>query len=85
MFLPDLAMRRGDWKLLCDYDGGNRQLFDLQNDPGEMENLAAVDPGRAAALATELVAWHESLPADNGPALGRQALQAAGPRSRGVQ
>jgi len=83
--LPDLAIRRGDWKLLCDYDGGNRQLFDLRNDPGETENLAAADPGRAAALATELVAWHESLPADNGPALGRQSLQAAGPRPRGVQ
>jgi arylsulfatase A-like enzyme len=76
--LPDLALRRGNYKVLCDYDGGNRQLFDLANDPGETQNLAEIDPERAATLAAEVVAWHEQLPADNGPALGRQAMQAAG-------
>jgi uncharacterized sulfatase len=76
--LPDLAIRRDNWKLLCDYDGGNKQLFDLSNDPGETRNLAEAEPERTATLTAEVVAWHEQLPADNGPALGRQAMQAAG-------
>lgn len=71
MVLPDLAIRQGDWKLLCDYDGGNRQLFNLSSDPGEARNLVSADSERAAQLAAEVVAWHKSLPADNGPALGR--------------
>ena len=75
--LPDLAIRQEEWKLLCDYDGGNRQLFNLRTDPGETRNLAEADPERAAALAAEVVAWHEQLPADNGPVLGQQAMQAA--------
>ena len=39
--LPDLAIRADKWKLLCDYDGQNVQLFDLQKDPGETNNIAA--------------------------------------------
>ena len=39
--LPDLAVRDGNWKLLCDYDGQNIQLFDLHKDPGEKNNIAA--------------------------------------------
>ena len=75
--LPDLAIRREDWKLLCDYDGGHRQLFNLRTDPGETRNLARADPTRAAGFVAEVVAWHQSLPADNGPLLGQQAMQAA--------
>jgi len=75
--LPDLAIRQEKWKLLCDYDGRNRQLFDLSNDPGETRNLAETDPERAAALAAEVTAWHQSLPVDNGPALGQQVMEAA--------
>jgi uncharacterized sulfatase len=64
--LPDLAVREGRWKLLCTYAGSTPQLYDLAADPSEKNNLAATHPGEAARLAAAVVAWHRSLPADNG-------------------
>ena len=64
--LPDLAMRDGKWKLLCEYDGSDPQLFDLAADRGETLNLAAQHPEVVSAMAKAVVAWHQSLPADNG-------------------
>ncbi len=55
--LPDLAVRDGDWKLLCDYDGSRVKLFDLSKDPGEKKNLAGAKPEKAAALKAELIKW----------------------------
>ncbi len=75
--LPDLAIREGPWKLLCDYDGGHRQLFRLQDDPGESRNLAGSHREIAERLAAAVVAWHESLPPDQGPTLGLHAMRAA--------
>src|SRR3954453_14707836 len=33
--LPDLAVRSENWKLLCEYDGSNPQLYDLATDAAE--------------------------------------------------
>ena len=30
--LPDLGMRQGKWKLLCEFDGSDSELYDLEND-----------------------------------------------------
>ena len=70
--LPDLAVRDGNWKLLCDYDGQNVQLFDLQKDPSEKNNIAADFEEVRARLCKQLVSWHEDLPSDNGQSLGVQ-------------
>ena len=72
---PDLAVREGRWKLLCDYDGSNRQLYDLQLDAAESQNLEAQHSELATRLALMAVAWHRSMPADEGPALGAAVLQ----------
>jgi uncharacterized sulfatase len=64
--LPDLAVREGRWKLLCTYAGSTPQLYDLAADPSEKNNLAAAQPGETARLVAAVVAWHRSLPADNG-------------------
>lgn len=72
---PDLAVRDGDWKLLCDYDGSNPELYDLAVDRGETKNLADRKPDVVARLTDAAVAWHRSMPADNGPALGEQAIR----------
>lgn len=67
---PDLAVRDGDWKLLCEYDGSKPLLFDLAKDPGETNDLAAKEPAVTARLTAAVLAWHRSMPADNGPLLG---------------
>jgi uncharacterized sulfatase len=64
--LPDLAMRDGSWKLLCDYDGSKAQLYDLNADRAETTNLASAHPDVVQRLTAALLAWHASLPPDNG-------------------
>lgn len=70
--LPDLAVREGDWKLLCEYDGTKPQLYDLTKDRGETTNLAAQYPDIVSRLSEIVLAWHQSMPSDNGPAIGSQ-------------
>jgi arylsulfatase A-like enzyme len=61
---PDLAMREGDWKLLCMADGSLAQLYDLSKDERESENLAGANPERVEAMKKALLAWNESMPKD---------------------
>ena len=69
---PDLAVRHGNWKLLCEYDGSDVQLYELSNDPGETNNVAAQNQSVVTRLIRDLVAWHESMPSDNGATYGRK-------------
>jgi uncharacterized sulfatase len=64
--LPDLAMRDGNWKLLCEYDGSEPELYDLQADRGETRNLADVHPQLVERLTKDLTSWHRSMPPDRG-------------------
>ena len=64
--LPDLAMREGQWKFLCEYDGSEAELYDLKQDRGETKNLAESHPELVARLTRQLVEWHASMPPDNG-------------------
>lgn len=64
--LPDLAVRHGNWKLLCEYDGSDPQLFDLAADRSETNNLAAEHAEITQRLTKSLLAWHQSMPPDNG-------------------
>ena len=64
--LPDLAVRDGSWKLLCEYDGSNPQLYYLEVDRGETRNVAAGHPEVVKRLTAPLLAWHSSMPPDNG-------------------
>ena len=72
---PDLAVREGDWKLLCEYDGSKPLLYDLSKDPGETTDLATQEPAVVERLSAALLDWHRTLPADNGPTLGANATQ----------
>lgn len=64
--LPDLAVRDGQWKLLCDYDSSHKKLYNVVTDPGEETNVATGHPEIVSRLVTELLGWNSNLPADAG-------------------
>ena len=65
--LPDLAVRDGKWKFLCEYDGTEPELFDMETDRGETKNVATDHPNVVTRLTEILIAWNKTLPTDNGP------------------
>ena len=67
--LPDLAMRKGKWKFLCEYDGSEVELYNLENDRGEKENLAQTNDVIVASMKDQVIQWHKSMPPDSGDKL----------------
>ncbi len=70
--LPDLAMRDGDWKLLCEYDGSDALLYNLKTDRSEKTNVADAHVDVVAKMTKALLAWHKSMPPDNGSMLAKK-------------
>ena len=64
------ALFEGGHKLVREPESGRLELYDLRADPGELTNLAAADPARAAELAARLDALLASLSV---PAVAPQA------------
>ena len=54
---PVSAVRVGDWKLLEYFEDNHVELYRLSDDPGELHDLAAQQPERAAQLRTRLHDW----------------------------
>lgn len=52
---PGSAIREGQWKLIHFYETGINELYDLDKDPGEMENLAKVYPDKTGAMQDRLM------------------------------
>jgi uncharacterized sulfatase len=61
---PDLAIRKGDYKLLMDFDGSNIQLYNLEKDMGETKNLKDKKRNKANELKEELLDWFKNYPHD---------------------
>lgn len=68
---PDLAVRLGKWKYYVNYDGSTPQLYDLESDPSETNNLAKHQADVVNQLHTLVIQWNESLPQDSGKATGK--------------
>lgn len=63
---PMLAVREGDWKLLCNPEGDRVELYNIPADPMELNNLAEDRPDIAGRLRAQALAWRRELP--EGPA-----------------
>jgi arylsulfatase A-like enzyme len=60
-------VRAGDWKLIEFYDEEKVELYNLGEDPGERNDLAAREPGRTKKLREQLAAWQKSVGAKMAP------------------
>ena len=58
---PGGAIRAGSFKLLEDFETGRFELYDLDADIGESNNLAAERPEHAARLLEALRSWREQM------------------------
>ena len=61
---PSGVIRKGDWKLIENYETGELQLFNLATDLGETTNLVQQKPDLATSLLADLKRWRESVGAD---------------------
>jgi len=60
---PMLAIRDERWKLLMNPDRSRVELYDIPNDPTELDNVAAQNPEIVARLSERVLAWQKTLPA----------------------
>lgn len=58
---PYSIIRKGDWKLIREYESGKRELYNLADDLGETTDLAPTMPDKVAELDAELSAHLESV------------------------
>ena len=60
--LPDLAMRDGVFKLLCDFDGSRPELYNLEKDRQESDNLALEYPDKVEFMTKKVTQWYAKMP-----------------------
>jgi len=54
---PLSVVRQGEWKLIESLEDGSLELYNLEADPGETQNVASQNPDLAAELQTKLDQW----------------------------
>ena len=54
---PSSMIRNGPWKLIHYFEDGRDELYNLDSDPGELRDVAAGHPDKAAELRQRLDAW----------------------------
>ena len=59
---PMLAMRQDKWKLLMNPDRSRVELYDLINDPTELDNRALDEPQLVKEMSATLLSWKSHLP-----------------------
>ena len=60
---PGAAIRDGDWKLIEFYEYENVELYNLREDIGEQNDLAASNPDKTKELREKLKAWQTNMKA----------------------
>ncbi|MGE4488900.1 MAG: sulfatase/phosphatase domain-containing protein, partial [Kiritimatiellales bacterium] len=59
---PILAIRDGEWKLLMNPDRSRLELYDMNNDPEEQNNIAVGHEDIVSQLSEQALAWEKTLP-----------------------
>lgn len=59
---PMMAIRDGDWKLLMNPDGSRVELYNIPEDPTELDNVADEQHAMVDLLSKKLLQWHHELP-----------------------
>jgi hypothetical protein len=62
---PNIALREGKWRFLMNANKTSRQLYNIESDPDETQNLYLSQHQVAAKLEEKLMAWRRSLPRFN--------------------
>lgn len=57
---PHLAIRRGEWKLLVNSDGSDIQLYNLENDGFEENDIAENNKDIVKVLSRTVIDWYNS-------------------------
>lgn len=60
---PGGAIRMGDWKLVERYEDGRVHLYNLADDIGEQEDVAAAEPELVSTMRAKLHRWYEEVDA----------------------
>jgi arylsulfatase A-like enzyme len=58
---PCGAVREGDWKLIEWYEDGTIELYNVRDDLGERNNLAAANAVKVKELQSKLAAWRQEV------------------------
>jgi arylsulfatase A-like enzyme len=59
---PIMAIRDGDWKLLMNPDRSRVELYNIPEDPSELNNIAEDHPATVEKLSEKLLQWHHAMP-----------------------
>jgi len=61
--VPSSAIRKGDWKLIEDFEDGSLQLYNLREDISESNNLSKSNPKKRKELWKDLKRWRRKVKA----------------------
>ncbi|MEM7010618.1 MAG: sulfatase [Verrucomicrobiota bacterium] len=61
---PSAIIQLDGWKLIHYYEDSRRELYDLGDDEGEQNDVAAANPERVESMAKQLTAWLEETEAN---------------------
>jgi N-acetylgalactosamine-6-sulfatase len=64
---PHLGVRDGRWKLITNEELGRTELYDLEADWAEAEDVSAENPDVVRELSAQLAAWQSTLPTEPKP------------------